>query len=77
MKKCSTSQTIKEIQIKMRLRSHLTVDGMAIIKSTTKNADEDEMGEEPLYTVSRIVNYCNPMQSSRGFLTKTKIRTTI
>jgi hypothetical protein len=36
MKECSTSLTIKKIQIKTILRIHLTQVRMAIIKKTTK-----------------------------------------
>jgi hypothetical protein len=37
MQKCSLSQAIKEMQIKITLRFHLIPDRIAIIKNTTTN----------------------------------------
>jgi hypothetical protein len=45
-KKCSTSFTIKEMQIKAALRVHFTPIRLAIIKKITKNAGEDVGGRE-------------------------------
>jgi hypothetical protein len=40
MKKCSPSLAMKEMQIKMTLRSHLTPMQMAINKKTTKSGKD-------------------------------------
>jgi hypothetical protein len=51
MKRCSSSQAIKEIQIKTTLRFHLTPVRIAIIKTApTTCVDEDVGKKEPLYT---------------------------
>jgi hypothetical protein len=54
MKKCLTSLTTKEMQIKMALRFHLNTVRMAIIKKTT-NAGED-VGKKSSYTAGRNEN---------------------
>jgi hypothetical protein len=51
MKKCSPSLTVKEMQIKITRRFHLTPVRIAIIKSTTNNRYWQGCGEkEPSYT---------------------------
>jgi hypothetical protein len=51
MKKFSTSLSIKEMQIKMTLRFHLTPVRMTIIKKTTANAGKDAGRKGTLYAV--------------------------
>jgi hypothetical protein len=46
MKKCSPSLAIKEMQIKTKLRVHLTPVRIAIIKNTTTNRCWQRCGEK-------------------------------
>jgi hypothetical protein len=57
MKTCSTSLTIKEMQIKMTLRFHFTPVNMRIINNQTTTKSGKDLGEkEYFYTVGRNVN---------------------
>jgi hypothetical protein len=51
MKRCSTSLSIKEMQIKATLRFHLTQLQWPYSKAKTTNTSEDAAKQEPLYTV--------------------------
>jgi hypothetical protein len=60
MKMCSPSLTIKETQIKILLRFHLTALRMAIIKNTNINKCWQGSWEKgTLYTVGENLNKCN------------------
>jgi hypothetical protein len=51
MKKCSTSLTIKKMQIKTTLRFHLTPVRMAIIKNTNNNNVDEDVGKRNPHTL--------------------------
>ena len=56
-KRCSTSLTIKELEIKTSMRYHLTLIRMAIIKQSTKIiTGEGVEKKESSYTVGMNIN---------------------
>ena len=55
-KRCSTSFSIREMQIKTIISYHLTPVRMAIIQKSTINAGEGVEKREPSYTVGGNAN---------------------
>ena len=74
---CSTLLVIREMQIKTKKRYHVTPVWMTIIKMNTNNKyDKDFEKGEPLYTVSRNLNWCHPCEKQYGVSQKSKNKTT-
>ena len=55
-RRCSTSLSIREVQIKTTVRYHFTPLRMAVIQKSTINAGEGVEKREPSYTVGGNAN---------------------
>ena len=59
MKRCSTLLSIREMQVKTKMRYNFTTIRMAVIKKTKNNKCWWVKKRDPLYTVAGNVNRCS------------------
>ena len=77
IKRCSTSLIIREKQITITMKHHLTLVRMAIITKTSNNVLQTCEERESSHTLSGNVYWCNHYGKRMEFLQKLKNRTNI
>ena len=79
LKRCSTSLTIREMQVKTKMRYHLTPVRMVIIKKNTHNKCKGGCGEKetPVHLLVRMWIGTATVETSIMISQKAKNRTTI
>ena len=70
MKRCLKLLIVREMQIKRKIRYHLTPVRMAVIKKNTKNIGKDVEKREPWYIADGNVNSYSHYRKKYGHFSK-------